>query len=85
MEVIFMESTKDKSTETVGEVIRWINQQYMDATKDTPPNRDYMETMQRLCDHVESALDMYRKSFPNAKVSDENQKLKREDGVGIEV
>lgn len=53
--------------ETVGEIVRWIDRQHLEAARETPPNTDYMKALQLLGGHVESALHLYRKSKPNKK------------------
>lgn len=51
---------------TVGQVVRWINREHVQAAKETPPNGDYMRAMQRLGDGVESALWSYRIANPQS-------------------
>jgi hypothetical protein len=53
--------------ETVGEIIRWIDREHMNAAKEDPPNRDYMRAMQRLGKQVQDALAHYRKSKANTE------------------
>ena len=47
---------------SVGRLVRWINDTHLDAAKESPPNLDYMRTMQRLGDAAEHALALYRLS-----------------------
>ena len=51
---------------TVGQIVRWIDREHLQAAKETPPNGDYMRAMQRLAAGVESALWSYRIANPQA-------------------
>lgn len=51
---------------TVGQIVRWINREHLQAAKETPPNRDYMKAMQRSASAVESALWTYRVGNPKS-------------------
>lgn len=56
------EAAAHLSPESVGEIVRFINQQHAEAAKETPWNRDYMRALRRLSRGVESALAFYRKN-----------------------
>jgi hypothetical protein len=51
---------------TVGQVVRWIDREHIQAAKENPPNRDYMRAMQRLGEGVEGALRSYRMANPKS-------------------
>ncbi len=51
---------------TVGQVVRWINREHLQAAKETPPNGDYMRAMQRCAEGVESALWSYQMANPKS-------------------
>lgn len=51
---------------TVGQVVRWIDREHIQAARENPPNGDYMRSMQRLASEVESALWAYRVANPQS-------------------
>lgn len=47
---------------SVGQLVRQIDREHINAARETPPNMDYMRALQRLGSAVENALDLYRQA-----------------------
>ena len=47
---------------SVGQLLRWIDREHRNASRETPPNLDYMRSLMRLWKSVDHALTIYRLS-----------------------
>lgn len=54
-----------EDTVTIGQLIRWIDTEHINAARENPPNLDYMKSMQKLGLTIEHALELYKLPLKN--------------------